>query len=217
MQYANGWVFDSYLHQTSQSMTSITEMPVLLGCRVGEHIKIKDSKSVSISAPYPSGLLLCVTGIPIMLPNCPVDNSADHESTGAYPVHSNMFKVNVNNRFIPVKGIETFDVAFENNVESWYQLEHDGWESSAKTGAKWNISFSGKRIIGDPGNDFLASSIMKNIITDIQWIFPDGSSLSQRMIVTAEEYGGDTVGVNAIKVKMTSTGKPVFLPAKRGD
>lgn len=218
MQYANGWVFDSRLHQTSQGMASITEMPVLLECKTGKNIIIRNQQSMPrIVAPYQNCLFVCNEGLSITLPNCPVDTSTD-EYSGAYPVHANMFKVKVNNRYIAVKGLETFDVSFDSNIEEWNQHDNEGWVSSARTGMKWSITFSGKRIIGDTGNDFLASSIMKNILAEIQWIFPDGSALNQRMIVTTEECGGETVGVDIIKIKMTSTEVPAFLPStKRGD
>ena len=79
--------------------------------------------------------------------------------TGVYPVFENKFKIGTEGRaseegsMVAVSSLETFSVEIDGNVEEWNPMESEGWTRRMVTGKSLTITLSGKREIGDPGND----------------------------------------------------------------
>lgn len=60
-----------------------------------------------------------------------------------------------------VKEMETFSVSMDGNVEEWTPMDTEGWGRRLTTGKMFTISLSGKRNIGDSGNDYVAGLAWK--------------------------------------------------------
>lgn len=137
--------------------------------------------------------------------------------SGVFPVFNNEFQVGINGKssadenMKPVADLETFSVSFDNNIEEWTPMTTDGWKRRLMTGKGFSITLSGKRHIGDPGNDYLASLRWKtgqDAETKFKWIMPDGTTIVCDVVVNVTTDGGDSTNVNALEVEFLSNGKP---------
>lgn len=80
------------------------------------------------------------------------------------------------------------------------------------------ISVSGKRNIGDAGNDIVAGLAFKNgreVEKNFQWTFPDGTTvLFKDSIINVKNVGaGDSTGVGPLEFDVISNGKPEVTTA----
>ena len=142
--------------------------------------------------------------------------------TGVFPVYENQFQVNTGTKDSPVwtqiKELESFSVSFDNGVEEWKPFEHQGWTRRLMTDKSVTISVSGKRHIGDAGNDAIAEIALKNgrdAEKDFKWIFPDGSTLvfNEAIINIKDFVSGDSTAVAPLSFDIMSNGKPVYTAA----
>lgn len=144
-------------------------------------------------------------------------------TTGVYPVYENQFKVDTatsgsSASYAAIADMETFSVSIDNNVEEWTPFTTEGWTRRLMTGKSITITVSGKRNVGDTGNDFIAGMFMKNgtaAQAGFQWTFPDGGVLTfADAIVNVTEIGaGDSTAVAPLEFEVMSNGKPTYTPA----
>lgn len=137
--------------------------------------------------------------------------------TGVYPCYENQFKIKVGSADAVIADMETFSVSIDGNVEEWKPYEAEGWVRRLVTGKSITISISGKRNVGDTGNDYIAGLALKtgsDATTTLTWTFPDGSKLVIVGVVNVTEWGGgDSTAVAPLAFDIMSDGKPVFTPA----
>lgn len=85
------------------------------------------------------------------------------------------------------------------------------------TGKSITISVSGKRNVGDAGNDYvagLALEVGSDCETTVTWNFPSGAKLVVPCVVNVTEWGaGDSRSVAPLAFDIQSNGKPTFTPA----
>lgn len=145
-------------------------------------------------------------------------------STGVYPVFNNKFSIGIKGLSSTtetdmkiIADMETFSPSFDNGVEEWTPMDTEGWVRRLMTGKGITIDFSGKRNIGDEGNDYVAglySKTGKDVETKFQWEFPSGSKVVFDCIVNVTNVsGGDSTHVGALEFQIMSNGKPTFTPA----
>lgn len=114
--------------------------------------------------------------------------------------------------------MESFSVSFDDGVEEWTPFDSEGWIRRLKTAKGITISVSGKRNVGDAGNDFVAGLAFKNgreSEADFEWIFPDGTVVKfSNAVVNVTALGSaDSTGVAPLEFEVLSNGKPtVTLP-----
>ena len=143
--------------------------------------------------------------------------------TGVYPVFENKFKIGTNGRssidddMKPVSSLETFSVEIDGNVEEWTPMEAEGWKRRMVTGKSLTITLSGKREIGDEGNDYVAANAWgtgSGCDTKFEWEFPDGAKLAFDWVLSVTNPGsGDATDVAALEFEVHSDGKPTYTPA----
>lgn len=141
-------------------------------------------------------------------------------TTGVFPVHNNQFKINTAGRaagtatMVPIADLTTFKLAVEGKTEEWYPLDQYGWARQANTGKKLSISFTGKRNYGDPGNDYIASMLMKTgkeCETTFEWVLPNGAKLAGNCVINlTTPAGGDSTTIDALEFELLVDGKPTF-------
>lgn len=142
---------------------------------------------------------------------------------GVYPVHNNKFKIGTNGvestteEMVTIADLETFSPSFDNGVEEWTPMDTEGWVRRLMTGKGLTIDLSGKRNIGDAGNDYVANMAMKNgqdVETVFEWEFPSGAKANFNCIVNVTNVsGGDSTNVGALEFSVMSNGKVTFTPA----
>lgn len=142
--------------------------------------------------------------------------------TGVYPVYENQFQVNVSDTttasWKDIADMESFSVSIDNNVEEWTPFTTEGWTHRLMTGKSITITVTGKRNVGDDGNDFIAALYMKNgreAECDFKWTFPDGSTLEfDGAVVNITNIGaGDSTAVAPLEFEIMSNGKPTYTAA----
>lgn len=143
-------------------------------------------------------------------------------SSGVYPVFENVFKIgkagktSTSTDMVEIADMETFSVAFDNGVEEWTPMTTEGWIRRLMTGKSFTISLSGKRNIGDAGNDYVAGLMFKtgqNTETCMEWTMPSGTSIKFDCVVNISTAGGDSTAVDALEFEAMSNGKPTVTAA----
>ena len=142
---------------------------------------------------------------------------------GVYPVFNINFKIGTRGResteqdMMIIKDMETFSPSIDGNIEEWTPMDTEGWVRRLSTGKGFTISLSGKRHVGDPGNDYIASLAWKSGIecsTKAEIEFPDGDRLEFDCVVNVTTpFGGDSTNVSTLEFELQSDGKPVYIPA----
>lgn len=141
------------------------------------------------------------------------------EKTGVYPVYENQFTAGATSEnATPIADMETFSVSFSNGIEKWTPMDQAGWERGLMTAKAITISVSGKRNVGDAGNDFVAGKFMSNG-RDAEgyfcWTFPDGAKVEfNQAIFDIKNVGsGDSTNVGPLEFDVHSNGKPTYTKA----
>lgn len=148
--------------------------------------------------------------------------------TGVYPVFENKFKIGTNGRastspdeMKAIAEMETFSVAIDGNTEEWSPMEAEGWLRRMVTGKALTITLSGKRCIGDEGNDYVADNAWGTGTTcesKFEWEFPSGAKLAFDCVLSVTNPGsGDSRNVAGLEFDVMSDGKPTYTPASAGD
>lgn len=85
------------------------------------------------------------------------------------------------------------------------------------TGKSMSVSLKGKRNVGDPGNDYVASVAFKdglNCSSKAAVEFPDGSKLAFDCVLDIKSFlGGESQDVAPLEFDMIVDGKPEFTEA----
>ena len=139
---------------------------------------------------------------------------------GQYSVSECTVKVKTaDSTYSPIADLEEMSISIENNTETWYSINDNGWQNALLTAKALSGSFSGKRTLGDAGNDYLAGlryNIGKAAEADFQIEFPDGSKLEFTAVVALTDILGAATDVAPLTGDLTGKGKPTFTPASAG-
>lgn len=144
--------------------------------------------------------------------------------SGVYPCYENQFQINTAAAgataasMASIADCESFSVSFDNGVEEWTPFETEGWRRALMTAKAVTITVTGKRNIGDTGNDAVAAITWlngRNAEKDFQWTFPDGTIvLFKSAVINVTNVGaGDSTGVAPLEFEVMSNGKPEVTPA----
>lgn len=131
--------------------------------------------------------------------------------SGVYPCYENQFSANGN----VVAECETFSVAIDGNIVEWSPFDQQGWLKRMVTGKSITITVSGKRCVGDEGNDTIAALAYKTgqaaQLTSFEWNFPGGSMILTNAVVNVTNLGGGpSRDVAPLEFQIMSNGKPSF-------
>lgn len=150
-----------------------------------------------------------------------MSDSTTTTPTGVYPCYENQFEIGTSGtsgNMYTIADMETFDISIDNGVEEWTPFTTDGWVRRLMTAKSITITVSGKRNVGDDGNDLVAGLFMKNgrdAEKDFQWNFPDGATLLMTgAVINVTNIGaGDSTNVAPLEFEVMSNGKPTYTPA----
>lgn len=134
-------------------------------------------------------------------------------TSGVFPCYENQFKIKSGSTYVTIADCETFEVSFDNGVEEWTPFESEGWVRRLMTAKGVTITVSGKRNLGDTGNNFIASLAFENgrdAEVDFQWTFPDGTvvEFTGAPINVTALGSGDSTAVAPLEFEIMSNGKP---------
>lgn len=139
--------------------------------------------------------------------------------SGVYPCYENQFKIGTAGAqtLNTIADMESFSVSFDDGVEEWTPFDREGWKRRLKTAKGLSISVSGKRNVGNAGNDFVAGLAFKNgreSEADFEWTFPDGTAVkfSDAVINVTALGSSDSTAVAPLEFEVMSNGKPTVTP-----
>lgn len=138
--------------------------------------------------------------------------------TGVFTVYENQFQIGAaTSSMTNIKDMETFSVSFDNGVEEWNSMDQAGWTRRLLTSKGITISVSGKRNIGDAGNDYVAGKAFANgreAEGCFQWTFPDGTKVvfADAIINVTNCGAGGSTEVGPLEFDIMSNGKPTVTP-----
>lgn len=141
------------------------------------------------------------------------------KATGVYPVYDNQFQVGADKASLgSIADMESYSVSFDNGVEEWTPMDTEGWIRRLMTSKGLTISVTGKRNVGDTGNDYVAGKSFKNgrdAEGAFQWTFKDGTTvLFENAVYNVTALGaGDSTNVAPLEFDVMSNGKPTVTPA----
>ena len=148
---------------------------------------------------------------------------ADAMTGKVFPVHNNKFKFGTNGleseeaQMVMPKDLENFAPSIDGTVEEWYAMDAEGWAKAAMTGKKLSFTFTGKRSVGDPGNDYIAGLAWKfgqDVMTKFEWEMVSGAKLAcDAVINVTTPGGGDTTNIDSLEFEVICYGKPTFTAA----
>lgn len=118
--------------------------------------------------------------------------------------------------YSPIADLEEMSLSIENNIETWYSINGGGWQNALMTARALTGSFSGKRTLGDTGNDFLNGLRYvdgPDAVADFEIDFPDGSNLAFTAVVGLTDIIGAATDVAPLSGDITGKGKPTYTPA----
>lgn len=140
--------------------------------------------------------------------------------TGVNPVNALTFGVSITGRTTPestpVSDAESLAISIDGNVEEWDAMDQAGWKRRLMTAKSVSVSMGGKRNIGDPGNDYVASVAWKNgqDCNSVFYInFPDGATLEFNCVINVTAMGGDATAIDALEWEALSDGAPTYTAA----
>jgi len=143
-------------------------------------------------------------------------------SAGVYAMYENAFtvgklgKASIETDMVPVAEMETFEPVFEGDIQEWSPMSAKGWMKRKKTGNDLKITVTGKRYIGDEGNDFIAETAWKvgdGCETTVKWTFPNGDTMAFDAVVNVTSGGGDSKNLDPLVFELLCNGEPVYTAA----
>ena len=132
------------------------------------------------------------------------------------PVNKNNFQIKVTGgeTYSPIANMESFEISFDANTETWNSIElHGLGQNALKTGIALSLSFDAKRSYGDPGSDELwstAYSVGEEANREFKWIMADGTEVDFTAVVAISSLGGDANAVETMSVELTVIGVPTI-------
>lgn len=147
------------------------------------------------------------------------------EFKGVFPVNEMDFKIDkssVSSRatnpsdsdYVTIADMESASIAVDTGVETWNPLEAKGWQRALATAKSITISMSGKRNVGDAGNDYVASKAWTNgqaCNTTYKISFPNGDTLVVPCVIQVKSIAGaDSTNVAPLEFDLVSDGKPEY-------
>ena len=136
--------------------------------------------------------------------------------TGVVPCYEGMIKVGATKETATdIKDMESMSVSFDNGVEEWTPYGESGWTRRLPTAKSVTVSVSGKRNIGDTGNDFVAEKAFKNGQDAMGYfaiVFPDGTTVSWDNAVYSVTalFMADATNAAPLEFDVMSNGKPTI-------
>jgi hypothetical protein len=110
------------------------------------------------------------------------------------------------------KGIESMELSTNEQNQQFFFLCGEGFAANETTGAAPQLTCSGRRIVGDPAQDYIASkqfSLGADRKTSVKVIAEGKQIVCDATIGDLATFGGQTTDVNQFNVTLYFNGKPV--------
>jgi hypothetical protein len=118
--------------------------------------------------------------------------------SGVFPVNNCIIELGTKKTgdvwtYVKVAEMEKGNISIETGIETWTAMENEGWQSALATAKKVTFNLAGKRHLGDPGNDHLASLALKNGVdayTALKVTFPNKDVFEMEAVADVKDLMG---------------------------
>lgn len=135
------------------------------------------------------------------------------------PVSANQLRIGINGLYSTktqmqeVDGLDSLELSLEGTVQEYFTTKN-GYNNADKTAIKGSFAFSGKRVVGDKGNDFIARTawyLGRKAKTLFDYTFDDGTVIEGKVLVnTSKISGGAAEDLNSLEGDLIIDGKPTI-------
>lgn len=140
-------------------------------------------------------------------------------SSGVFPV--NALKIEIGTAkttdewtYAEIADMESANITVDTGVEEWNSISDGGWRKALATAKSLTVSLSGKRNLGDKGNDYVASMWNKNgqeCNSSCKITLPNDDTLVFDCVVQVTSFlGSDATAVAPLEFDLLSNGEPVY-------
>jgi hypothetical protein len=140
-----------------------------------------------------------------------------------YAVHEITFKIGKAGRtsaaldMVPIVDVEGLKLAIDGKMVDWSPMDQEGWARHLVTGKKASLSLTGKRNVGDAGNDYIAGTgfgVGSACESKIEITLPDteGVLTGNVVIDVKTPFGGESGDASLLDFDIIFDGKPTFTP-----
>ena len=140
-------------------------------------------------------------------------------TSGVFPVNALKIEIGVSKTaseytYAEIADMESASITVDTGVEEWNSITEGGWRKALATSKALSMSMSGKRCIGDAGNDYIASLWNKNgqeCNSSCKITVPNGDILTFDCVVQVTSFlGSDSTAVAPLEFELLSNGEPVY-------
>ena len=140
-------------------------------------------------------------------------------SSGVFPV--NALKIEIGTAktaetwtYAEIADMESANITVDTGVEEWNSIKGGGWRNALATAKALSMSMSGKRCLGDVGNDYVAGMWNKNgqaCNSSCKITLPNDDTLVFDCVVQVTSFlGSDATAVAPLEFELLSNGEPVY-------
>lgn len=140
-------------------------------------------------------------------------------TSGVFPVNALKIEIGISKTtdtwtYKEIADMETANITVDTGVEEWNSIKDGGWRKALATSKALSISMSGKRCLGDEGNDFVASKWNANgqdCYTSCQITLPNDDKLVFDCVIQVTSFlGSDATAVAPLEFELLSNGTPTY-------
>lgn len=140
-------------------------------------------------------------------------------SSGVFPVNALKIEIGTSKagetwEYAEIAEMESASISIDTGVEEWNSIMNSGWRSALATAKALSMSMSGKRCLGDTGNDYVAGLWNKNgqdCYSSCKITLPNDDTLVFDCVVQVTSFlGSDATAVAPLEFELLSNGEPVY-------
>ena len=140
-------------------------------------------------------------------------------TSGVFPVNALKIEIGTSKTgaewtYAEIADMESASITVDTGVEEWNSITEGGWRKALATSKSLSMSMSGKRSIGDAGNDYVAGLWNKNgqdCYSSCKITVPNGDTLVFDCVVQVTSFlGSDSTAVAPLEFELLSNGEPVY-------
>ena len=140
-------------------------------------------------------------------------------SSGVFPVNALKIEIGTEKAsetwtYAEIADMESASISVDTGVEEWNSIVDGGWRKALATSKALTVSMSGKRCLGDTGNDFVAGKWNANgqeCNSSCKITLPNSDTLVFDCVIQVTSFlGSDSTAVAPLEFDLLSNGEPVY-------
>lgn len=139
--------------------------------------------------------------------------------SGVFPVNALKIEIGITKTadewtYAEIADMESASMSVDTGVEEYNSITDGGWRKALATSKAFSVSMSGKRSLGDQGNDYIASKWNKNgqeCNSSCKITLPNDDTIVFDCVVQVTSFlGSDATAIAPLEFELLSNGEPVY-------